>query len=151
MQFTTLLVITSTALATVEAANAQSVAQTLADFGLIGTWATDCSQPASHIVYATKSSGDMSRIYYDQTDHVFNNYRIVSANRQGADMLALTLVWDLNSKPAEPGGDRANVVLNMVDGKFQVVSSQGSDGSYFVKDRKITRSGMESPWQQHCR
>jgi hypothetical protein len=30
-----------------ETANAQTVADTVAEFGLIGTWATDCTQPAS--------------------------------------------------------------------------------------------------------
>jgi hypothetical protein len=42
------------------------------------------------------------------------------------------------------------VVLKMSDGKFQVMSSQGSDGSYFVKDRKFTGIGSESPWQVRC-
>ena len=42
------------------------------------------------------------------------------------------------------------VVLKMSDGKFQVVSSQGSDGSYFSKDRKFIGIGSERPWQVRC-
>jgi hypothetical protein len=42
------------------------------------------------------------------------------------------------------------VLLNMVDNKIQIVSSQGSDGSFFVKDRKFPGSGDESPWQSRC-
>jgi len=38
----------------------------------------------------------------------------------------------------------------MSDGKFQVVSSQGSDGSYFAKDRKFIGIGSERPWQVRC-
>jgi hypothetical protein len=42
------------------------------------------------------------------------------------------------------------VLLNMADNKFQIVSSQGSDGSFFVKDRKFPDSSDESPWQFQC-
>jgi hypothetical protein len=66
-------------------------------------------------------------------------------------MLAYTQVWDFEGKPADIAGDRLDVLLNMTDGKFQIVSSQGSDGTFFVKDRKFPGSGDESPWQVRCR
>jgi hypothetical protein len=142
------------AVATVETANAQSVADTIAEFGLIGTWATDCTQPASSsnylTVYAIKPSGEVSRTYYDKPDHVYNNYKITSAQRQAPDMLTYQQVWDFNGSPANIAGDRVQVLLNMADNKFQIVSSQGSDGSFFVKDRKFPNSGDESPWQFQC-
>jgi hypothetical protein len=134
-------------------ADAQSAADIVAQFGLIGTWASDCGQPASGsnylTVYAIKN-GEVSRTYYDSPDHVYNNYKIISATRQGPDMLSYTQVWDFAGKPANIAGDRVDVVLNMADGKFQIVSSQGSDGSFFVKDRKFPSSGNESPWQFKC-
>jgi hypothetical protein len=136
------------------AANAQSVANTIAEFGLVGTWASDCSKPASSsnylTVYATKPSGEVSRTYYDAPGHVLNNYKIVSASRQAPDMLLYRQVWDNEGKPAIMAGDRIDVVLNMADNKIQIVSSQGSDGSYFVKDRKFPSDGSESPWQFRC-
>jgi hypothetical protein len=139
---------------TIETAHAQSVADTIAEFGLIGTWAADCTQPASSsnflTVYAIKPSGAVSRTYYDQPDHVYNNYKITSAKRQAPDMLSYEQVWDFEGSPANIAGDRVSVLLNMVDNKFQIVSSQGSDGSYFVKDRKFPGSSDESPWQLQC-
>lgn len=142
------------AMTTVEAAHAQSVANTVAEFGLIGTWATDCRQPASAnnylTVYAIKSSGEVSRTYYDQPGHVYNNYKITSAKRQAPDMLWYEQVWDFQGSPANLAGNRVQVLLNMADNKFQIVSSQGSDGSFFVKDRKFPGSGNESPWQSRC-
>jgi hypothetical protein len=141
-------------LAAAAAADAQTVSQTLTEAGLIGTWATDCSQPTSNnnylTIYAVKSASTVSRTYYDQPGHVYNNYKIVSAHRQGPDMLAYTQVWDTEGKPAKLSALRVNVVMNIVDGKFQIVSSQGSDGDYFVKDRKFPSSGNESPWQHKC-
>jgi hypothetical protein len=142
------------AIITAETANAQSVANTIADFGLIGTWASDCSQPASSsnflTVYAIKPSGEVSRTYYDKPGHVYNNYKITSAKRQAPDTLSYEQVWDFDGSPANIAGNRVQVLLNMADGKFQIVSSQGSDGSFFVKDRKFPDDGKESPWQSRC-
>jgi hypothetical protein len=149
------LAMASVEMASVETANAQSVASTIADFGLIGTWAADCAQPASQsnylTVYAIKPSGEVSRTHYDKPDHVHDNYKITSAKRQAPDMLLYEQVWDLESSPADVAGNRMQVLLNMANGKFQIVSSQGSDGSFFVKDRKFQVSGDESPWQSKCR
>jgi hypothetical protein len=142
------------AFATAETANAQSVANTIAEFGLIGTWATDCTQPPSTrnylTIYAIKPSGEVSRTYYDAPGHVLNIYKITGAKRQAPDMLSYEQVWDFAGSPANIAGNRMQVLLNMVDNKYQIVSSQGSDGSFFVQDRKFPNSGDDSPWQFRC-
>jgi hypothetical protein len=135
-------------------ANAQSAADVIVQSGLVGAWASDCSQPTSDsnylTVYAIKGS-DVAKTYYDRPDHIFTNYKIVNAVRQSLDTLSYTQVWDFDGKPGDVAGDRMNVVLDIHGEKFQTVSSQGSDGTYFVKDRKFTGSGGESPWQLKCR
>ena len=142
------------AMATVATAHAQSAANTMAEFGLIGTWATDCAQPASTrnylTIYAIKPSGEVSRTYGDAPGHVLNIYKITSAKRQARDLLSYDQVWDFAGSPANIAANRMQVLLNMVDDKYQIVSSQGSDGSFFVKDRKFPNSGDESPWQFRC-
>jgi len=142
------------AMATVGTANAQSAADTIAEFGLIGTWAADCTQPASSsnylTVYAIKPSGEVSRTYYDKPGHIYNRYKITGAKRQAPDLLSYEQVWDFDGSPANVAGNRVQVLLNMADNKYQIVSSQGSDGSFFVKDRKFPSSGNESPWQFQC-
>jgi hypothetical protein len=136
------------------AASAQSVTDAVSQFGLIGTWAADCSRPASDqnflTIYAVKGSV-VARTYYDKPGHVYNNYKIVSAARVLPGLLSYVQIWDFEGKPAVAGGDRTNVLLNMQGGKFQIVSSQGSDGSYFVADRRFPSSGAESPWQLRCK
>ena len=91
------------AMATVETANAQSVADTIAQFGLIGTWAADCTQPASSsnylTVYAIKPSGEVMRTYYDKPGHIYNNYKITSAKRQAPDLLSYEQVWISKARP----------------------------------------------------
>jgi hypothetical protein len=141
-------------LAMVDAADAQEVANTIAAFGLIGSWATDCSQPVSNhnylTVYAIATDGTVTRTNYDQPGHVYTNYKIISATRLAPDMLSYQQVWDFAGSPSNIASNRVQVQLNMADGKFQIVSSQGSDGSFFVKDRKFPGSGSESPWQSKC-
>jgi hypothetical protein len=46
------------------------------------------------------------------------------------------------SVAATAGAANARSVANTI--------AQGSDGSYFVKDRKFPNSGDESPWQLRC-
>jgi hypothetical protein len=148
------LAMASVEMVSVKTANAQSVANTVAEFGMIGTWATDCAQPAStnnYITsYAIKPSGEVSRTYYDAPGHVLSIYKITSAKRQARDLLSYEQVWDFAGSPANIAANRMQVLLNMVDDKYQIVSSQGSDGSFFVKDRKFPGSGDESPWQSRC-
>ncbi len=152
--FVAALAMASIEMAIAETANAQSVANTIAEFGLVGTWAADCTRPASSsnflTIYAIKPTGEVSRTYYDQPDHIYNNYKITEAKRQAPDMLSYEQVWDFEGSPANIAGDRVRVLLNMADGKFQIVSSQGSDGSFFVKDRKFPGTTDESPWQSRC-
>jgi len=148
------LAMASVEMINVETANAQSVANTVAEFGLIGTWATDCAQPASTsnyiTIYAIKPSGEVSRTYYDAPGHVLSIYKITGAKRQARDLMSYEQVWDFAGSPANIAGNRMQVLLNLVDDKYQIVSSQGSDGSFFVKDRKFPGSGDETPWQFRC-
>jgi hypothetical protein len=148
------LVAAAFAFATVGTAHAQSTSDVIAKFGLIGTWATDCNQPTSDsnylTIYANKGSV-VSRTYYDKPDHIYNNYKIITASLVRPDLLSYTQIWDFDGKPANIAGDRVSVLLNMQSGKFQIVSSQGSDGSYFVADRRFPGSGAESPWQFKCK
>ena len=73
---------------------------------------------------------------------------IQNRQRDASGTLTYDQVWGFDVKPANVAADRMTVVLKMSDGKF--LSSQGSDGSYFVKDRKFTGIGSESPWQVRC-
>ena len=135
-------------------AHAQTVADTIGQFDLMGTWAADCSKPASSdnyfMAFAATGTGEVSRIYYDKPGHIYNKYKIVSATRQGPGTLSYEQVWDFDGSPANIAADRMTVVIKMSDGKFQVMSSRGSDGSYFVRDGKFTSNGSDSPEQVRC-
>jgi hypothetical protein len=135
-------------------AHAESVAKTLEDLGLIGAWANDCTLPPSpdnyRTIYKPKRSGEVARTYYDKPDHVYNNYKIVRATRQGPTEVSYRQVWDFEGSPNDKAFLRIDVVLHIEDNKIQVVSSKRSDGKYVIQDRKFVSDGHEGPVQVRC-
>jgi hypothetical protein len=123
---------------------AQSAADTLASYGMLGTWANDCSQPASstnfYAVYKRSSGGQVTRVYYNDPDKVYNTYIIVDAIRVSDDQVAYR----------QKGSDGTVEIVIQVDGKrYHVLSSRVVNGKVFVKDGKFA-NGDVSPWQTKC-
>ena len=130
------------------AANAQSVQQTLGDFGLLGTWATDCSREAASDNYYTvyrSSSGRVLRTYYDGPGKVYNEYVVTQATRLANGRL----------RYVQEGTDsrrlRLEVVVTMDGGRLLVWSSRYVDGEFLVKDGKYTDDGTRVGGQDRCR
>ena len=117
------------ALAVPTMASAQSSSDVLSDFGLLGTWATDCSRPSGadnfYTVYAGMQDGRVRRTYYNTPDREkpYNVYIITRAIRLPADQLSYQQEGDVNH-------DKIDVIL--------------------LKDGKFPGSGAESPWQAKC-
>src|SRR5215471_641670 len=111
-------------------ASAQSPSAVLREFGLLGTWATDCSRPSDsdnfYTTYAGMSDGRVRRTYYNTPDRKtpYNVYIITRAIRLPSDMLSYQQEGDVNQ-------DKIDVML--------------------VKDGKFPGSGDDSPWQAKCR
>ena len=86
-----LLLVLALVLAMPAAANAETVSQTLRKFGLLGTWADDCSRPAAndnfHTVYAALPNGHVQRTYYNAPGKIYNQYVLQRVNRVSADQL----------------------------------------------------------------
>ena len=128
--------------------NAQSIQQTLRDFGLLGTWATDCSRQAASDNYYTVyslSSGRVLRTYYDGPGKVYNEYAITQATRLANGRL----------RYVQEGTDsrrlRLEVVVTMDGGRLLVWSSRYVDGEFLVKDGKYTDDGTRVVGQDKCR
>jgi len=129
-------------------AGAQSVQKTLSDFGLLGTWATDCSRQAASDNYYTvysSSSGRVLRTYYDGPGKVYNEYVITQATRLANGRL----------RYMQEGTDsrrlRLEVVVTMDGGRLLVWSSRYVDGEDLVKDGKYTDDGTRVVGQDKCK
>mgnify|MGYP001569061453 CR=1 FL=1 len=148
-----LLLVLALILGTPATASAETVAQTLRQFGLLGTWADDCSRSAAnnnfHTVYKALPSGNVERTYYNAPGKIYNQYVLSRVNRVSADQL-------FYSQTGSAG--RIDVVLIVTGDRYHVLSSQNQNGKVYVRDGKFTEhagdgksAGKESPWQTKCR
>jgi|SRR5215471_13688206 len=131
-------------------ASAQSPSAVLREFGLLGTWATDCSRPSDsdnfYTIYAGMSDGRVRRTYYNTPDRKtpYNVYIITRAIRLPSDMLSYQQEGDVNQ-------DKIDVILLKDGNKYKIWSSVTAEGKALVKDGKFPGSGDDSPWQAKCR
>ena len=145
-----LLLVLALVLAMPAAANAETVSQTLRQFGLLGTWADDCSRPAAndnfHTVYAALPNGTVQRTYYNAPGKIYNQYVLQRVNRISSDQI-------IYQQKGSAG--RIDVVLKKAGNRYHVLSSQNENGKIYVREGKFTENtsspGKESPWQTKCR
>ena len=133
-------------------AGAETVAQTLRQFGLLGTWADDCGMPPAgnnfHTVYRALSNGNVERTYYNGPNKIYNQYVLSRVNRISSDQVVY-------SQSGSAG--RIDVVLIISGNRYHVLSSQNQNGIVYVRDGRFTEhagdgksAGLESPWQTKC-
>jgi hypothetical protein len=129
-------------------ARAQSPRDVLRDFGLLGTWATDCARPSDkdnfYAIYAGMPNGKVRRTYYNTPDRKtpYNVYTVSRATRLPADQLSY--------RQEGEDHDKIDVILLKDGNKYKIWSSVKDDGTVLVKDGKFPNSGDESTWQTKC-
>jgi hypothetical protein len=133
--------------ATFEAPQAQTIAETAVRWGLLGTWRLDCSQPRSRsnpdLMYVVRGG----KLYHD---------REFGDSRDSSAVMSATVKRDKSLE----------VVVNFVslkqtrqfsfmkgpDGRIRAVSNRNVDtNDYTVRDGKFTSNGNMTPWQTRCR
>ena len=130
-------------------ASAQSARDVLREFGMLGTWATDCSRPSGednfYTIYAGMTDGRVRRTYYNTPDRLkpYNEYIVTRAIRLPADQLSYRQEGAVDH-------DKIDVVLLKDGNKYKIWSSVTEEGKALVKDGKFPGSGSESPWQTKC-
>jgi len=130
-------------------ASAQSARDVLGAFGMLGTWATDCSRPSDgdnfYTVYAGMPDGRVRRTYYNTPDRAkpYNVYIVLRAIRLPADQLSYR-------QEGEADHDKIDVILLKDGNRYKIWSSVTEAGNALVKDGKFPGSGKESPWQTKC-
>jgi len=128
-------------------AAAQSIADTASRWGLIGTWALDCSQPASgsngYLVYIARGAKvSHERNFGDRRD--VNDVREAKAAADGG----LELVVHF------PGlqQTRRFILIKGPDGRIRATSNSKADGTEpTILDGRFTANGNPTPWQVRCK
>jgi hypothetical protein len=131
-------------------ASAQTVRQVLRDFGLLGTWQTDCSKPAAsnnfRTVYEGLSKGDVRRTYYDAPGKIYSQYVLKRVSRISANQILYE---------QEGQNDLQFVVLTKIDNRYRVFSNHSRAGKVYVQEGKYVKDspgthGTDTPWQTKC-
>jgi len=130
-------------------AHAQSAASAIQDFGLIGTWAGECSQAASpannHATYAGAPSGGAQLRYQSGEGYEDSIYDIIEAKRIAPDRLSMRQVLAGNNQVT------LDIVLMKEKDRIRIWSSAFPDGTPLVEDGVLTTAtGRETRWMAHC-
>lgn len=128
------------------AARAQSAETVLAQAGVLGRWASDCSQPPSptntHAVYAANSSGRATLTYDQGPEYKTSLYSIPSARMIAPGRLSYEHI-------NQATGEQLSVVLVVTATHIRVWTSRlGKD--VLVRNGKFTKVAGASPRQARC-
>lgn len=143
------LLVVALVLGLARGAEAQSVANELREFDLLGTWAIDCAKPAghegrnTHTIYAAAPSGAVTIAYDNGPSPAQTVNTILSASRQGEDRISY-LQENQRTKA------QIEIVLVKSGNTIKVWSSRRTTGEVLVRDGKFMVGG-ESPRQARCR
>lgn len=129
------------------------------DFGILGTWATDCSKPSSednfYTVYAGLPNGNGRRTYYNTParEKAYSEVTITRATRLPADQLSYRQEGLERRRVGDHDvveDEKIDVILRKDGNKYQIWSSVRGSGEVLVKNGKFPKDGGESPWQTKC-
>jgi hypothetical protein len=131
-------------------AHAQSAADTLAQFGMLGRWSRDCGTPPMginpYVVFERVQGGTGAQYRWDSGTggsirRSIDNVRALSAN---------TIAMRVTTLPGAPEPMSANLVLLREPNRYRTISSVGGDGKVHIRDGKVASNGSESPWNDRC-
>ena len=127
-------------------ARAQSAETVLAQAGLFGRWASDCSQPANstntHSVYAVNSSGVATLTYDHGPEYKPTSYTIPSARKVAPGRISYEHV-------NQATGARLSVVLLVTATHIRVWTSRRGK-EVLVRNGKFVKAAGDSPLQARC-
>ncbi|MBX6329417.1 MAG: hypothetical protein IRY89_12665 [Pseudolabrys sp.] len=132
-------------------AAAASAEDVMREFHLFGTWAVDCSKPASpanpHVSDANPSPGLVLEDQDLGPERVVNRYTIVGATRLSDTRLSLDVIF----RPGEAGAQRQRLELVVRDGTRRTVFNQPEGGPVRVRNGRVIGFGTKTPVLTKCR
>jgi hypothetical protein len=131
-------------------ATAASVDDLFQQFGLFGSWATDCKQPASpdnpHVAIATPSTGLVLESHDLGADFAINRYSVLSAERVSAARLSVQVIF----QPGTDAEERQTLVFEIRDGTRRTMFNQPVGGPVRVQDGIALEPGSQTPVLVKC-
>lgn len=120
--------------AAMPAAAAPAVEELFQQFGLFGTWAADCRQPATpsnpHVRISTPTSGLVIEEHDLGPDFALNRYSVLSAERVAPERLAVEVIF----QPGNEGEERQKLVFLIRNDTRRTLFNQADGGPVRVQD-----------------
>jgi hypothetical protein len=128
----------------VSVASADTIASTATQWGLLGTWAFDCSVPPgrnnTYLTYSVRRGMLFhDRNFGDKKD----SFQVLSAS--AADNGELTILIKFDSETRQFTNAKGD------DGRMRSLSNRNVDtNEYSIRDGKFTANGNTTRWLTHC-
>jgi hypothetical protein len=129
-------------------ASAETVAQTASKWGLIGSWALDCSLPPDRgkgalLAYEVAPGGRV--MHRRNFGDVKDENQVLSAKVSGNGMLNLRVSFPGLKETREYG------MMKQPDGTMRAMYNRNAKEEYSIKDGNFTSNGNPSPAQHKCK
>jgi len=143
-----LALVTSVVLSNI--AIAASVEEVFQEFGLFGTWATDCGSPATpsnpHVTVTMPSTGLVLEDHNLGPDFAINRYSVLSAERLSQTSVAVQVIF----QPGTEVEDRQRLVFAVSNNTRRTIFNQSDGGAVRVKDGVAVARGSKTPVLRKC-
>ncbi len=120
------------------------------EFGLFGTWAPDCKQPATpanpHVSITIPSPGLVREEHDLGPNYTVNHYSMLSAERLSADELSVEVIF----QPGTETEEHQKLVFQVRKDTRRTMFNQPQDGPVRVKDGIVLARGAKTPVLNKC-
>jgi hypothetical protein len=125
--------------------------QVFKEFGLFGTWASDCSaepSPANpHVIISQPAPGVILEDNDLGPNNVVNRYSVLAAEKLSNTRVSLHVIF----QPGKEDEERQTLVWAVRDGTLRTLFNQPKDGPVRVKDGVAVKFGIETPLLRKCK
>ena len=126
---------------------AESLAATIEQWGLLGSWAVDCTvrpdrDKGALLTYEIRKDGRV--IYRRNFGDAKDENEVVSATVNAEGLLNLMVYFPSLRQTREFG------LMLAEDGSLRAIYNRSERGEYTIRDGKYVKSGAPTPPQQRC-
>ena len=126
------------------------VEQLFQQFGLFGTWATNCEAPASPANPRVTVSMPTAGIVFEEhdlgADFALNRYSVLAAQRIAAERLSVDVIF----QPGTAGEERQRLEFLVHAGTRRTMFNQPDGGPVRVKGGIVLERGNKTPLLRKC-
>jgi hypothetical protein len=128
-------------------ARAEALAATVEQWGLLGSWAVDCSlrpdrDKGALLTYEIRKDGRV--MYRRNLGEAKDENEVVSATTNAEGLLNVMVYFPSLHQAREFG------LLLQTDGSLRAIYNRSERGEYTIRDGKYVATGAPTPAQQRC-